>query len=326
MLARVVPKLVKSRTPWKQTDEIEHELQPGKVVTLQQLAPIHIVSHGFCLTVYLMLLATYSVFSFVMFINEEPVENFSTVQAKEFGPVPLQVTVSCVACSVASGGLAAKIGTNRKWALIYSYEGVGDCEEVGNEVIADVESTTVPLCRSTDDISDNTGIRVRLENVSDDLRFSKGRPTVDVSNGDLSVSTPLEPWHEKTLLLGVTVQRDVEDCISSSDCDLKVGLYLASMQYDGRVNRAWGGAGWAGAQLNIRMLRFAHVYTIVPQRTFLDVIATIGGASGILIMVLGALLKVIEAVVIKKEGRAVSVREAAVVIGQEAGAQVLDNQ
>merc|ERR1712224_303997 len=94
----------------------------------------------------------------------------------------------------------------------------------------------------------------------------------------LKVTTYLEHWHEKTLIFGLMVKRNKEDCISSSDCTLVKELFVSSMQYDGKVD--WGGDTWAGAQLNVRLGRFANVYTRVPKATVLELLASIGGASG----------------------------------------------
>lgn len=108
----------------------------------------------------------------------------------------------------------------------------------------------------------------------------------------LKVTTYLEHWHEKTLLLGLKVNRDQDECTSTSECELTKELYVMSMQYDGKVD--WGGSTWGGAQLNVRMGRFAHVYTRVPPASIWEVLASCGGASAWLISALAVPLAMAE--------------------------------
>lgn len=196
-----------------------------------------------------------------------------------------------------------------KWAVVYNYTGYEHCQSGTApvlEVVKDQVLTETTLCRSSDDIRDPSGVRVWIGNVSVSESRGENRIIVTVSTEDsprldagLKVTTPLEAWHEKTLLLGLSVHRDSEDCEEAS-CVVDRQLYLASMQYDGHVD--WGTDVWAGAQLNLRMLRFANVYTRTPERTLPDVFAAIGGASGILLLSLGLLRKALEVLQVKGRG------------------------
>ena len=87
---------------------------------------------------------------------------------------------------------------------------------------------------------------VKIYKMSPIIKYNNSKNTIKNAKkyrNSLNFS-PIEHWHEKTLLLGLTVTRDSEDCVSSSDCKLERQLYLASMQYDGKVS--WGGENWGG--------------------------------------------------------------------------------
>jgi len=86
--------------------------------------------------------AAYSLHSLRTVVSDEPVDNFSTVQAKDVVQFPLRVPVSCAACSVAGGNLVTKVG-NRSWAVICNDERVKHCEDAGIGTSADESSTYV---------------------------------------------------------------------------------------------------------------------------------------------------------------------------------------
>lgn len=280
---RKLEHLVELKTPWKEQQEIEIE-SAGNLVLAQQELPVHVPSHFACLLVYAALLVAYSIFIFWTWSIEPLVETYEAAEASDFGEIDLKIEVFC-------GGCVVHNTLQRKWLIQSSYEGFNHCTS-SKVSLADQAASTVALCRTTDDISDASGLTLRLENHSMAARNSFGRPSVVVSGpGGLRVTTPLEAWHEKTLLLGLTVHRDDPECRSQA-CATDRKVYLASMQYDGEVE--WGGKTWAGSRLNIRMLRMAHVYTVVPKESIPNLIASIGGASGILLVVLGILRKSFE--------------------------------
>jgi len=286
---------------------VEISAPDGQRVICQQLVPVHVPSHAVCLLIYCALLLAFAAYTIILWITEEPTTAFSTEPTSNFAPTSLTVTVNCDACL--DSGV-------RRWLVTTDYEGYDHCDGLGKTSVEDTAVNSVYMCRTTDDITDSTGLRVRLERVSEALRVSEGRPSVVISgDGDFSVSTPLEPWHEKTLLLGLEVRRDADGCASTSDCDLKASLYLASMQYDGKVT--WEGDGWGGAQLNVRLLRFAQVYTTY-HRSLFEVLSGIGGASTLLIGVLGALRKLTE-VVFFGAGDRESIQDAVKAVGLEVG-------
>mmetsp|Transcript_27609 Transcript_27609/g.91692 ORF Transcript_27609/g.91692 Transcript_27609/m.91692 type:complete len:326 (+) Transcript_27609:73-1050(+) len=283
-----VHELVRRKTPWKESEEIEVAGPSGEVVLCQRPVAVHVPSHGCCVALYVLSLASFAVHSLLTWATEKPATTFSTEPSSQFPPVLVNVAVDCQACTTHAN-------KQRKWVVTYGYQGFAHCAGAGDGAMTDVMNQSVVMCRATDDISDASGVRVRLDNISEGLRAISGRPMVNISVGEFAVTTPLESWHEKTLLLGIVARRDAEECTTPSDCNLDVELYLASMQYDGHVT--WGGDGWGGAQLNIRVLRFAQVYTTL-RRPLLDVLAGIGGASAMLMGVFGAFRKVIEVLMV----------------------------
>eukprot|EP00931_Biecheleriopsis_adriatica_P102341 TRINITY_DN77321_c0_g1_i1.p1 TRINITY_DN77321_c0_g1~~TRINITY_DN77321_c0_g1_i1.p1 ORF type:complete len:312 (-),score=33.52 TRINITY_DN77321_c0_g1_i1:55-990(-) len=259
---------VKAVTPWKKP--VEQDVQ---------FVPVH----GALLVVYVVALVAYSIFAVIAWTQAPEVETFESQPTTDFGPVSLNVTVFCPSCVLHSK-------RNKLWIVRHSYpEAFTRCHAEGTKAVADQVSSIVSLCRTTDNIADGTGVKVWLGNMT--LDGPRATLLVSQARGNaLEITTPLEAWHEKTLLLGMTVNRDRDDCTSSNDCSLTKELYLSSMQYDGEVD--WGGESWAGGQLHVRMLRFANVYTKVPKQTILDVLGVIGGMSGLLIGALGIGIKV----------------------------------
>lgn len=212
-------------------------------------------------------------------------ETFSSFEAKDFGPVVLNVTVDCPSC-------VNNTKKSKFWTVKHNYPAsFPACASVQPYAMDNQFSSSPTLCRSTDNIADGTGVTVWIGNMSE----SGPRATVSISHGadgdyPLLVSNPFQFWQEKTVLLGLMVRRNKDQCFSSTDCSLTKQMYLASMQYDGKVD--WGGTNWGGGQLNIRMLRFAQVYTKVRSQTLVEVLASIGGASGLILAALGVALKV----------------------------------
>lgn len=279
-----------SKTPWGSQDCVDVD---GHI--LQRQNPVHVPSHTFCMLIYIGMLAAYTAFMVIRKETAPPEKSFSSQESVDFGPMDLKVTVDCTDCTYDPTGTK-----NFTYRVKYDYEGVPQCKDVGSAAFMDQDAYPIKLCRSSDDIRDKTGVEVHIHNISKRSRVHKGlgmgagRATVFISSGDLNVTTPVQFWHEKTLLLGLEVTRDKEDCMSPADCNLNRGLYLASMQYDGHCS--WGQEHWGGGIVNIRMLKFANVYTIVPSISYMDIFASIGGASGLLIGVLGALRKMMELV------------------------------
>jgi len=252
-------------------------------------APVNIPLHSICMVVYAAGLLAYTIYALWSWVVAPPVETYGSLESSLFGPVQISVEVECDDCRTHTDWGA-------RWRVVYAYDGF-DCDGLGGGTVKDAGTTSVMLCRTTDDIRDPGGVTVALGNLSN----GASRATVRVAaDGDLSVTTPLEPWHEKTLLLGLTVRRDSDDCEEAS-CALDRQLFLTSMQYDGHVD--WGDEHWSGAQLNLRMPRFAHVYTIVPEATIFDVFAAVGGASGMLILGLGAVIQTVQVVRMMAERR-----------------------
>lgn len=281
-------RIIVSSTPWLAFEAEEEELS---WVGHRKLQQVHILSHGLCIGLYGALLVAFFVYAILVWQSSPVVETFSTGEALRFGPVPFRLEVECPTCVIHRN-------KTKKWTAIYNYTGFKHCGglEVGH--FPDEPSTDVKLCRTSDDIRDPTGIRVWIGNVSEADTEGAKRIILRIIAGDddtgLRVTVPLMAWHEKTVLLGLTVHRNSASC-EAADCALSRQLYLNSMQYDGKVD--WGGESWGGAQLNVRLTRFAHVYTVVPAQSFVDVVASVGGASGILVLVLGFLRKVFEILV-----------------------------
>lgn len=264
----MLPGIIEKATLWKKP-----VIQPVTCVPL----------HAGFLCLHAALLVAYTVFALVSWVNAPMVETFSSQEASIFGSLSINVTVLCPSCVMHTQ-------KSKFWTVTHSYPPEFEaCADEGVKAANDQVTTFATLCRTTDNIQDSTGIKVWLGNMT----MHAPRATIIVSQRTdtahpLQVTTPIEAWHEKTLLLGLTVTRDKDDCTSAAQCNLKRELYLASMQYDGKVE--WGdfvGETWAGGQLHIRMVRFAHVYTQVPKQSIPDVFASIGGAHGLLVSTLG---------------------------------------
>lgn len=254
---------------------------------------MHLPSHGFCIFLYGALILGYLIHALSVFYDAPGARSsFSTEEASSFGSVRLKVEVDCRACLT-----NANWGT--KYEIIYNYTNVAHCSPTGSSVIKDKASSDVVLCRSTDDILDESGIRIRIGNITNfKSRPGPHRATVSVSHGDMKMAIPVAPGHEKTVLFGLTATRDKEGCTSSSDCTLKRHLYLASVQYDGPVDwrrrRLDNRVAFGGGLVHIRMLRYANVHTTGPDQTLADVLAAVGGAGAFLLLVLGILRKCLE--------------------------------
>ncbi|CAE7173969.1 unnamed protein product, partial [Symbiodinium pilosum] len=227
-------------------------------------------AHSVGLLLYFAALLAYSVRAVIVWLAAPIVETFSVVEAKEFGPLDLELAVSCPTCNPFQSSNFTS-GMQEQWRVWHGYNAVDypHCADAAENRTADDSLSSAKLCYSSDNIAEASGIVVSLWNMT--TGGEGNRATVIVRGPSLVVTTPLEWWHEKTLLLGLKVTRDAEDCTSAADCDLKRELYLGSMQYDGRVQ------GWPGARLNLRLLRMAQVYTRLPGQTIWDVLGAIGG-------------------------------------------------
>mmetsp|Transcript_4589 Transcript_4589/g.10118 ORF Transcript_4589/g.10118 Transcript_4589/m.10118 type:complete len:353 (+) Transcript_4589:63-1121(+) len=255
-------------SPW-----VETETAVINDMKVEKKAPVHTCSHSFCLGIYLLLVSAYSFYVFYQYYKTPETRTFESAEADKFGPVNLDVFVDCAVCNLHTK-------ENVKYRVFHEYAD-GPCQ-TERQVVAD-QNASIPMCNGG-------SVGVWIGNISEGVE----RAIVRTSSNGVVMETPLEFWHEKTILFGMTVRRNDEDCESESDCDLTKELYLANMVYDGKVD--WGGHNWGGAKLNIGLLQYAQVYTKVPSRTYPDLLSDIGGASGILIFVLGMLRKLSEVV------------------------------
>jgi len=260
-LRNLAAEQIKSKSPWA--------APPPRDV---KACGVHFVG----LMVYSVCLLVYSVHIFLYWANMPEVETFSSQEALQFGPVPLQLRIECPGCT-------PHASKDKLWTVKHIYDDFQHCASAGSLAVNDQAISFPVLCRTTDDIANPAGVTVWLGNLSENAPRAQVIVTQEGS-GALKATTYLEHWHEKTLIFGLAVRRDKEDCFSSSDCTLMKELFVSSMQYDGKVD--WGGDNWGGAQLNVRLSRFANVYTRVPKASVLELLASIGGASGLLIATL----------------------------------------
>mmetsp|Transcript_25783 Transcript_25783/g.47135 ORF Transcript_25783/g.47135 Transcript_25783/m.47135 type:complete len:353 (-) Transcript_25783:201-1259(-) len=266
-LAAKVNSWLEELSPW-----VETETAVINDVKVETKAPVHTCSHSFCIGVYLLLVSAYTFYVFYQFYKTPETRTFESQEADKFGPLDLDITVDCTVCNLHQK-------QNVTYRIFHEYAD-GPCQTSERQVIAD-QASRIPVCNGG-------SVGVWIGNISEGVE----RAIVKTTTNGIDIETPLEFWHEKTILFGMTVRRNDEDCESESDCDMTRELYLANMVYDGKVD--WGGEHWGGAKLNIGMLQYAQVYTKVPSRTYPDLLSDIGGASGILIFVLGLLRKVSE--------------------------------
>ena len=243
-------------------------------------------SHACGMILTFVMVLAYTIHAVVVWATAPIIETYSAGDVRNFGIVDLTLNISCPTCVPSQSPVFTNSQTEefRVWHG-YSSSDYPHCASFGapeDATVADQSVSTAALCYSSDDISEQSGIVVNLWNMS---TGGKGnRANVIVTGPSLVVTTPLEFWHEKTLLLGMNVFRDQEGCTSAQECNLRRELYLGSMQYDGRV------AGYPGAKLNIRLLRTANVYTRTPGQTLWDVFGAIGGAYGLILSLVSVLV------------------------------------
>ena len=240
-------------------------------------------SHVSGMVVAIILVIAYAVNAVVVWASAPIVETYSAGDVRNFGIIGLDFNISCPSC-VPFQSLELTNSTTENFRVWHGYNPVDypHCAAAGapeDMATADEAFSSASICYSSDDISERSGIVVSLWNMS--TGGQGNRANVIVSGPSLVVNTPLEFWHEKTLLLGMNVFRDKDNCVSASECNLHRELYLGSMQYDGRV------AGYPGGKLNIRLLRSAHVYTRTPGQTLFDVFGAVGGAYGLIVGLVG---------------------------------------
>ena len=250
---------------------------------------------GMILTVVLVLL--YTLNSIIVWATAPIVETYSAGDVRNFGILNLSVNISCPSCVPYQSTLTNSLEEEFRVWHGYSPSDYPHCASAPQSLaVADQSISTASLCYSSDDISEASGIVVQLWNMS--TGDQGNRANVVVTGPSLVVNTPLEFWHEKTLLLGMNVFRDQEDCTSATQCNLRRELYLGSMQYDGRV------AGYPGAKLNIRLLRSAHVYTRTPGQTLWDVFGAVGGAYGLIVSMVSIFVHFVARYESRKEAKA----------------------
>lgn len=238
----------------------------------------------------IVLVLAYCVNAVFLWATAPIVETYSAGDVRNFGILDLSFNISCPSC-VPFQSPELNNSVQEQFRVWHGYKpsdfphcaAAGAAEDLA---VVDESVSVAALCYSSDDISERSGIVVSLWNMS--TGGQGNRANVVVTGPSLAVNTPLEFWHEKTLLLGMNVFRDREDCTSADQCDLKRELYLGSMQYDGRV------AGWPGAKLNIRLLRSAHIYTRTPGQTLWDVFGAVGGAYGLIVSLVGVVVHCFE--------------------------------
>lgn len=260
------------------------KLSPFRQVPLNPVRGV--LSHWVGMLLYAAALILYTARALLVWATAPIVETYSVVEAKEFGPLDLEFEVSCPSCVFFQSANFTE--GEEHWRVWHGYDAAiyPHCAEAAENHTVDERLSKATLCYSSDDISEASGIVVSLWNMT--TGGQGNRANVIVRAPSLVVTTPLEWWHEKTLLLGLKVTRDADDCTSSADCNLQRELYLGSMQYDGRVQ------GWPGARLNLRLLRMAQVYTKLPGQTIWDVIGAVGGANGLLLSALAIFVSSLE--------------------------------
>ncbi|CAE7213674.1 unnamed protein product [Symbiodinium natans] len=244
-------------------------------------------AHSVGMLLYAACLITYVVQAVLVWAEAPVAETFSVVEAKEFGPLDLEFEISCPSCvQLQSPNLTD--GAMELWRVWHGYDSAmyPHCTDATENRTVDASLSNATLCYSSDDIAEASGIVVSLWNMT--TGGQGNRANVIVRGASMVVTTPLEWWHEKTLLLGLKVTRDAQDCTSATACNLKRELYLGSMQYDGRVQ------GWPGARLNLRLLRMAQVYTRLPGQTIWDVLGAVGGANGLLMTLMTIIVSGLE--------------------------------
>jgi hypothetical protein len=96
---------------------------------------------------------------------------------------------------------------------------------------------------------------------------------VVVTSGDLLVTTQMQRWHLKTMVLGLTVNED-------TDNKRTVEPFFNNLQYDGSNL-----AGWK-AFYNLRLHQNANVFESTTADSLLEMLADIGGAAGLILAIM----------------------------------------
>jgi len=205
------------------------KLSPFRQVPLNPVRGV--LSHWVGMLLYAAALILYTARALLVWATAPIVETYSVVEAKEFGPLDLEFEVSCPSCVFFQSANFTE--GEEHWRVWHGYDAAiyPHCAEAAENHTVDERLSKATLCYSSDDISEASGIVVSLWNMT--TGGQGNRANVIVRAPSLVVTTPLEWWHEKTLLLGLKVTRDADDCTSSADCNLQRELYLGSMQYDG---------------------------------------------------------------------------------------------
>ena len=200
-----------------------------------------VISHSCGVAMYMGLVLAYAVQALVVWATQPIMETYSAADVRQFGTMDLDFEVTCPSCVSASrlgawgaSGVAFDSenltnGTElyRVW-YGYSSEDYPHCAAEGAQEDAFVADLPVKakLCYSSDDIMERSGIQVYLWNMTVGGPFN--RANIRATGPGLVVNTPMEWWHEKTLLIGMTVVRDQQErrVPTSFEAFLLRGLHL----------------------------------------------------------------------------------------------------
>ena len=164
------------------------------------------ISHSCGVAMYMALVLAYAAQALIVWATQPIVETYSAGDVRQFGTVDLDFEVDCPSC-VAFESENHTNGTElyRTWhGYPEAYPHCGAAEAYR----ADVKATAL-LCYSSDDIAERSGIQVYLWNMTTGGPFN--RANIRATGPSLVVNTPMEWWHEKTLLIGMTVTRDQQE-------------------------------------------------------------------------------------------------------------------
>ena len=230
----------------------------------------------------------YAAFAFLQFHRRPEVESFALASARGFGESEVSISVRCASAWGCLGG-ATDAGGAWTWTSAPSVEqaygeGAGPlCRPPAKAMtlgrkFAELEPTAFSICPSRDPAD---GLVVRVPAFTAPAGCVEyGAPcqprlVVTITGlGMMNVTMDLEPSQRKTLYVGLAVHR-------RGGAETPEHM-VADRFYDGKNDDG-------SAELRVRQADLVQTYTVARPGSIPDVLAQIGGASSLLVAVLGAL-------------------------------------
>jgi hypothetical protein len=265
----------------------------GVAMTDDDLDPeISLCGHACLSLTWLVLVVAYTVVALYAFFTRPEVDTFSQAMTSEFGPVPLRLELGCTNAPFCGNATVAANYTDHQATCGAVVPALA--QEVFTGVATGATSDMV-LCYTPESLySVDTKAYFTVPGLQVD--FSAINPGVLEANKTASasvrVSSPeldprfrrlvnMESWQVKTLVVGQNVKRRDGAVISRT-------LFPLAIQYEGKR------PNWR-ATFFVALSPLTNVYDTDRPGELLDVVASVGGAAGIVTAVLVLLTPLIAA-------------------------------